>query len=56
MRVEIIERSDYKSLEREINSILEYHNPSEIFDIKYTGSGNHPSYSNDYYSVMIIYK
>ena len=56
MRVKIIERSDYRDLEREINSILQYHQPSEIFDIKYTGSGNHSSYSNDYYSAMIIYK
>lgn len=56
MRVQIIERGDYKMLEEEINSILKYVQPSEIFDIKYTGSGNQPTYSNDYYSAMIIYK
>lgn len=55
MRVEIIEKSSRYDLEAEINRRLSEHQPSEIFDIKYTGSGNHPAYSNDYYSVMIIY-
>lgn len=56
MKVEIIERGSRRELEEEINSVLKYIQPSEIFDIKYTGSGNHPSYSKDYYSAMIIYK
>lgn len=56
MRVEIIERSNYHKLEEAINSILQYTQPEEIFDIKYSGSGNHATYSNDYYSAMIIYK
>lgn len=56
MRVEIIERSDYRKLEEEINSFLQYVQPEAIFDIKYSGNGNHATYSNDYYSAMIIYK
>lgn len=56
MRVQIIEHSNYKRLEEEINIILKYIQPSEIFDIKYSGSGNQSAYSNDYYSAMIIYK
>lgn len=56
MRVEIVECSNIRRLEETINNILQHYNSSEIFDIKYTGSGNHPSYSNDYYSAMIIYK
>ena len=56
MRVEIIERNDYHRLEETINSILQYTQPEEIFDIKYSGSGNQAAYSNDYYSAMIIYK
>ena len=56
MRVEIIERSNYHRLEEAINSILQYIQPEEIFDIKYSGSGNHATYSSDYYSAMIIYK
>lgn len=56
MRVEIIERSDYHKLEEEINLILKYIQPEQILDIKYSGSGNHATYSNDYYSAMIIYK
>lgn len=56
MRVEIIERDSYNRLEEVINSVLQYTQPEEIFDIKYSGSGNHATYSNDYYSAMIIYK
>ena len=56
MRIEIIERSDYHRLEEAINSILKYIQPEQIFDIKYSGNGNQATYSNDYYSAMIIYK
>jgi len=56
MRVEIIESDSYYGLEKEINSILKCTQPEEIFDIKYSGSGNQAAYSNDYYSAMIIYK
>jgi hypothetical protein len=55
MRVEIIEKTNRYDLEKEINRRLSKHQPSEIFDIKYSGSGNHSAYSNDYYSAMIIY-
>lgn len=56
MKIEIIERHSYTELQRDVNYILSQHDASEILDIKYSGSGNHPSYSRDYYSVMIIYK
>jgi len=56
MRVEIIEDKNYKRLEEKINIILKYVQPSEILDIKYSGSGNSSAYSIDYYSAMIIYK
>ena len=56
MRVQIIKNKDYRELEEEINTILKYVEPSAIFDIKYSGSGNHSSYSIDYYSAMIIWK
>jgi hypothetical protein len=55
MRVEIIEKSSRWELEVAINRKLSESKPSEIFDIKYTGSGNRPPYSVDYYSAMIIY-
>ena len=56
MRVEIIERDSCRKLEEAINYFLQYIQPEKIFDIKYSGSGNHATYSNDYYSAMIIYK
>lgn len=56
MRVQIIQKDSYRKLEEEINVILKYVQPSDILDIKYSGSGNRPVYSNDYYSAMIIYK
>lgn len=55
MRVEIIEEKEYRSLEEKVNRILSRYQPSDIFDIKYSGSGNHPTYSIDYYSAMIIF-
>lgn len=55
MRVEIIQKMTRYELENELNRRLSEHQPSEIFDIKYSGSGNHSPYSNDYYSAMIIY-
>ena len=56
MRVEIIEEHSIWDLEMAINKILKNCNPAEIFDIKYSGSGNHATYSSDYYSAMIIFK
>lgn len=56
MRVQIIETDSMYDLEYYINEILSKHRPSEIVDIKYTGSGNRAPYSNDYYSAMIIFK
>lgn len=56
MKVEIVEASSISMLEYLINDILSRHYDSEIFDIKYTGSGNHPCNSIDYYSAMIIFK
>ncbi|CEQ10672.1 Protein of uncharacterised function (DUF2758) [[Clostridium] sordellii] len=56
MRVEIIEDESKYGLERRINNKLEKYKNDEIIDIKYTGSGNSPAYSTDYYSAMIIYK
>lgn len=56
MRVEILEASSRFALAEKINSMLSNYTPSEIFDIKYTGSGNHAVYSSDYYSAMIIFK
>lgn len=56
MKVQIIEELKYWKLEEKINEILSRHSSSEIFDIKYTGSGNSPAYSADCYSAMIIFK
>ena len=56
MKVQIIEELKYWKLEEKINEILSRHSSSEIFDIKYTGSGNSPTYSTDCYSAMIIFK
>lgn len=56
MKVEILEAGSRFALEEEINIVLSRHTPSEIFDIKYTGSGNRAMYSSDYYSAMIIFK
>lgn len=56
MKVKIIERMSKFDLENEINDFLRETNDSDIIDIKYSGSGNHPTYSTDYYSAMIIMK
>lgn len=56
MKVEIIEAYSIDMLEYQINDILSRHYEYEIFDIKYTGSGNHSVNSRDYYSAMIIFK
>ena len=56
MRVDILEDSSRFALEEKINIMLSNYTPSEIFDIKYTGSGNHAMHSSDYYSAMIIFK
>jgi hypothetical protein len=56
MRVQIIETDNMYDLEYYINEILSKHHPSEIVDIKYTGSGNRAPYSHDYYSAMIIFQ
>lgn len=55
MRVEIIEASKYEMLENSINRILSRCKPSDIFDIKYSGTGGHTAYSTDLYSAMIIF-
>ena len=54
MKVKIIERDSYWDLENEVNEFLKQVYPSSIFDIKYCGEGNHPTYSLSRYSVMII--
>lgn len=56
MKVEVVEASNISMLEYQINEILSKYYDSEIFDIKYTGSGNHPCNSLDCYSAMIIFK
>lgn len=56
MKVEIVEESSISMLEYQINAILSRHYEYEIFDIKYTGNGNHSVNSRDYYSAMIIFK
>jgi hypothetical protein len=56
MKVKIIETCNIDHLEDTINEILSKHHPSEIVDIKYTGSGNRAPYSHDYYSAMIIFQ
>ena len=54
MTVKIIERDNMFDLEHAVNEFLKSVQPSSIIDIKYSGRGNHSSYSLDYYSVMII--
>lgn len=56
MKVEIVEAISVYDLEKLVNQILSEHHPSEIVDIKYSGSGNHSVNSRDYYSAMIIFK
>lgn len=56
MRIEIIESESKYELQRMVNKKLEKCKNDEIIDIKYSGSGNHPAYNTDYYSIMIIYK
>lgn len=56
MQVEIIETDNMYDLQNYINEILSKHRPSEIVDIKYSGSGNRAPYSHDYYSAMIIFQ
>jgi hypothetical protein len=54
MRVKIIEKDNMFDLEYAVNEFLNSVRPSSIIDIKYSGRGNHSTYSLDYYSVMII--
>ena len=56
MKVEIIEEKSRWDLQRRVNEFLKDYSNEDIIDIKYSGSGNHPRYSVDYYSVMIILK
>lgn len=56
MRVKILQAYRYRELEEAVNEFLSTHNNEDIVDIKYSGAGNHPPYSSDYYSVMIILK
>ena len=56
MKVEIIEEKSRWDLQRRVNEFLKGLSNESIIDIKYSGSGNHPPYSVDYYSVMIILK
>lgn len=56
MKVKIIEEHSAYGLEHRVNEILSKHHPSEIVDIKYSGSGSQPTYSRDYYSAMIIFE
>lgn len=55
MKVKIIEEREFWDLEKRVNEILSKYKPSDIFDIKYSGSGNHSPHSVDQYSVMIIF-
>ena len=60
MRVIIVEKRDSADLQMEINNILRYCGPDDIFDIKYSGSGGYGStYQTNrktFYSAMIILK
>lgn len=60
MKVVIFERHNYKDLETDVNRFITHLNFSEIFDIKYSGSGGSDStyqtYRKPYYSAMIILK
>lgn len=55
MKVKIVEREGYQELEESVNMILSVHKSSEIFDIKYSGSGSRPPYGTKYFSAMIIF-
>lgn len=55
MKVKIVEEYTPHMLEKQINYILSKHHPSEIVDIKYTGSGSCTANSRDLYSAMIIF-
>lgn len=54
MKVKIIRTDTVWSLEEKINELLKDANDSQIIDIKYQGVGNHPAYSTDYPSAMLI--
>lgn len=54
MKVKIIRTDTVWSLEEKINELLKDANDSQIIDIKYQGVGNHPAYSTDYPSALVI--
>ena len=56
MEVKIIRADDVWDLEKEINAFLKNISDDQIIDIKYQGVGNHPPYSIDRLSAMIIMK
>ena len=56
MKVKIIRADDVWDLENKINIFLKDVNDNNIIDIKYQGVGNHPPYSIDRPSAMIIMK
>ena len=56
MTVKIIYADNVWDLERKINEFLRSINDSRIIDIKYQGIGNHPPYSIDRPSAMVIMK
>jgi hypothetical protein len=56
MKVKIIRADDIWDLEYEINKFLRDMSDDEVIDIKYQGVGNHPTYSIDRPSAMIIMK
>lgn len=56
MRVKMVETNNIYRLEETINSILETYKNDKVIDIKYSGNGNHSTYSVDRYSAMIIFK
>lgn len=57
MQVKTLERTSLDKLAESINNWLQrFENSIEVIDIKYSGSGNHGTYSTDQYSAMIIYR
>lgn len=54
MRVKILNASSTYALEEKINEFIK--NREDILDIKYQGEGNHPPYSIERVSALILMK
>ena len=54
MKVKIVHEDNVWDLENTINKLLSEVDSADIIDIKYQGVGNHPAYSTDRPSAMII--